>query len=387
MQGIYKYFRLAKKYPARFGAVVVAQMALGYATSRLVDMLVPPDNNNDDDELTTIDIPLWMRLGYTCIPVIREDGKTHVMRIPKSIAGASFSAVGVLLNELENGRVTRGEALSALGSQIASSWTYGFSEGAPIWRAAIPTAIQPLTDLITNMDAFGREIYRTDKYNRQIPASELGNKNVIPFIYEATKALNAATGGNEYKSGAVDINPSVVQYILQSVSGGYGVLARKFAEFISPAFSDQVEFEAQNLPMLGRLAYTIEPKSWYQDYAKYEEQYGSARLNNANKEFDSGYITKDELVDIQKHNVIIKSQDKYINKLLDLRKQFDINTQGYNALSREINRQRGLMVKLMEEIDWSKDNIADEARRVASKYDPNRKENLLKIRTEYAKEN
>lgn len=388
MQGIYKYFRLAKKYPARFGAVVVAQMALGYATSRLVDMLVStllPDN--DDDELTTIDIPLWMRLGYTCIPVIRKDGKMHVIRFPKSIAGASFSAVGVLLNELENGRVTRGEALSALGGQIASSWTYGFSEGAPIWRAAIPTGLQPLTDLITNMDAFGREIYRTDKFNRQIPASELGNKNVIPFIYEATKALNAATGGNEYKSGAVDINPSVVQYILQSVSGGYGVLARKFAEFISPAFSDQVEFEAQNLPMLGRLAYTIEPKSWYQDYAKYEEQYGSARLNNANKEFDSGYITKDELVDIQKHNVIIKSQDKYINKLLGLRKQFDINTQGYNALSREINRQRGLMVKLMEEIDWSKDNIAEQARRVATKYDPNRKENLLKIRTEYAKEN
>ncbi len=388
MQGIYKYFKLAQKYPARFGAVVVAQMALGYATSRLVDMLVStllPDN--DDDELTTIDIPLWMRLGYTCIPVIREDGKMHVVRIPKAIAGASFSAVGVLLNELENGRVTRGEALSALGSQIASSWTYGFSEGAPIWRAAIPTAIQPLTDLITNMDAFGREIYRTDKYNRQIPDSELGNKNVIPFIYEATKALNAATGGSEYKSGAVDINPSVVQYILQSVSGGYGVLARKFAEFISPAFSDQVEFEAQNLPMLGRLAYTVEPKSWYNDYAEYEEKYGSARLSNANKEFDSGYITKDELVDIQKHNVIIKSQDKYINKLLDLRKQFDINTQGYNALSREINRQRGLMVKLMEEIDWSKDNIAEQARRVATKYDPNRKENLLKIRTEYAKEN
>lgn len=389
MQGIYKYFRLAKKYPARFGAVVVAQMALGYATSRLVDMLVStllPDND-DDDELTTIDIPLWMRLGYTCIPVIRKDGKMHVIRFPKSIAGASFSAVGVLLNELENGRVTRGEALSALGSQIASSWTYGFSEGAPIWRAAIPTGLQPLTDLLTNMDAFGREIYRTDKYNRQIPASELGNKNVIPFIYEATKALNAATGGSEYKSGAVDINPSVVQYILQSVSGGYGVLARKFAEFISPAFSDQVEFEAQNLPMLGRLAYTVEPKSWYNDYAEYEEKYGSARLSNAKKEFKGGYITEDELEDIQKHNVIIKSQDKYINKLLDLRKQFDINTQGYNALSREINRQRGLMVKLMEEIDWSKDNIAEQARRVATKYDPNRKENLLKIRTEYAKEN
>ena len=388
MQGIYKFFRLAKKYPARFGAVVVAQMALGYATSRLVDMLVStllPDN--DDDELTTIDIPLWMRLGYTCIPVRRKDGKMHVIRIPKSIVGASFSAVGVLLNELENGRVTRGEALSALGGQIASSWTYGFSEGAPIFRAAIPTGAQVAFDIFANMDAFGREIYRTDKFNRQIPASELGNKNVIPFIYEATKALNAATGGNEYKSGAVDINPSVVQYILQSVSGGYGVLARKLAEFISPAFSDQVEFEAQNLPMLGRLAYTVEPKSWYNDYAEYEEKYGSARLSNAKKEFSRGYITEDELEDIQKHNVIVKSQDKYINKLLDLRKQFDINTPGYNALSDEINRQRGLMVKLMEEIDWSKDNIAAEARRVATKYDPNYKENLLKIRTEYAKEN
>lgn len=382
-QGIYKYLTLARKYPKRFVAVAMSQIALGYATCLLIDylydLLLPDD---DGDEIQTIEIPLWERLGYTAIPFMRRNGKVHTIRIPKSITFASFSAIGVLLNELQKQRITGEEALLAAASQMMSSWTYGFSEGAPFWRAAVPTVLQPIADIMNNTDAFGREVYRTDRFKQGIPNSELGLRNVIPWMYSMTKALNKATGGNEFKSGVIDINPSVVQYIMEQYAGGFGVLARKAIEFGASRFTDKVEFEMQNLLLLGRLTYTIEPKSWYPDYKKVQDAFGAAVFSNARNQYQAGYITEDELRQIGMRNYIFKNNDKVIKNLIDLRGNYAPSSMEYKVINREINRQRGLVVKIFEEADFNNRNSISE---IIKKYDPNRSNNLTNLYKEYAK--
>ena len=382
-QGIYKYLTLARKYPKRFVAVAMSQIALGYATCLLIDylydLLLPDD---DGDEIQTIEIPLWERLGYTAIPFMRRNGKVHTIRIPKSITFASFSAIGVLLNELQKQRITGEEALLAAASQMMSSWTYGFSEGAPFWRAAVPTVLQPIADIMNNTDAFGREVYRTDRFKQGIPNSELGLRNVIPWMYSMTKALNKATGGNEFKSGVIDINPSVVQYIMEQYAGGFGVLARKAIEFGASLFTDKVEFEMQNLLLLGRLTYTVEPKSWYPDYKKVQDAFGTAVFSNARNQYQAGYITEDELRQIGMRNYIFKNNDKVIKNLIDLRGNYAPSSMEYKVINREINRQRGLVVKIFEEADFNNRNSISE---IIKKYDPNRSNNLTNLYKEYAK--
>ena len=382
-QGIYKYLTLARKYPKRFALAVGAQIAMGYASCMLIDWLFTallPDD--DGDELQEVEIPLWERLGYTTIPVWRSNGKVQTIRIPKSVTFASFSAIGVLLNELQHQRITTKEALSAAASQMMSSWTYGFSEGAPFWRAAVPTALQPFADIKNNTDAFGREIRRTDKFDRGVPNSELGLKNVIPWIYEMTKALNKATGGNEFKSGAIDINPSVVQYIMQQFAGGFGVLARKTIELVSPIWTDQVEFEAQNMIALGRLAYTVEPKSWYPDYKVVDDTFGAEAFSSIKNQYRAGYISEEEARDFARRATVFKNYDKVIKNLIQLRNKYAPSSVEYKAINQEINRQRGLVVKIFEDSNFSNsENIS----KIVDKYDPNRRNNITNLYKEYAK--
>ena len=382
-QGIYKYLTLARKYPKRFALAVGAQIAMGYATCMLIDWLFTAFLPDDDgDELQEVEIPLWERLGYTTIPVWRSNGKVQTIRIPKSVTFASFSAIGVLLNELQHQRITTKEALSAAASQMMSSWTYGFSEGAPFWRAAVPTALQPIADIMNNTDAFGREVYRTDKFGQGTPNSELGLKNVIPWIYEMTKALNKATGGNEFKSGAIDINPSVVQYIMQQIAGGFGVMARKAIEFVSPIWTDKVEFEAQNIPMFGRLMYTVEPKSWYPDYKVVDDTFGAEAFSSIKNQFQAGYISEEEARDFARRATLFKNYDKVIKNLIQLRNKYAPSSAEYKTINQEINRQRGLVVKIFEESDFSNsENIS----KIVDKYDPNRRNNITNLYKEYAK--
>jgi hypothetical protein len=198
-----------------------------------------------------------------------------------------------------------------------------------------------------------------------------------------TKALNKATGGNEFKSGVIDINPSVVQYIMEQYAGGYGVLARKAIEFGASIFTDKVEFEMQNIPLLGRLTYTVEPKSWYSDYEKVQKAFGTSVFSNARNQFRAGYITEDELRRIGVRNYIFKNNDKVIKNLINLRGNYAPSSMEYKAINREINRQRGLVVKIFKEADFDNSQSISE---IIKKYDPNRSSNITNLYKEYAKQ-
>lgn len=392
MQGIYKQLRLGRKHKGRFALVAGVKIAMGYGYACLFDMLMSayfPDD--DDDLLVIVEAPLWMKLGYTCYPKFRGDNTISFGRIPKPIGYAAFSNLGVLLREIETGRLSTEEALEEAGKEVVKNWGYGFSEGTYPLRGFVPEYLKPFADLIMNQDSFGREIHRTDKFDNQIPNSELGQRNVIPAIYEATRWLNKVSGGNEFKSGSIDINPSDVQYILQSLAGGYGVIARKTIELGVSIVDDQVEFEMQNIPLINRINYTVAPKSWYEDYAEYEQMYGAAAWRNARNEYKAGYIDMEELESIGKRHFILEGTKDFeglndaISKLLDLRSLYSPNTPEYEDINSEINRTRGMIVKVMEETDWDSFNYRQDVKRVIEKYNPDMIERLRNLYRDYGK--
>lgn len=385
-QGIYKYVRVARKNPKRFTGICIALMGMGYLESMLTELLygaLTPED--DDDDLINYEIPLWERLTYTVIPVRKSDGKLHTIRIPKSTNLSSFTSIGTLIYEMEKGRITTEEALMAGASQMANSWTYGFSEGASPVRAVVPTALQGLFDLWQNTDAFGREIGRVDKFNKLTPDSELGQRNVIPWIYDLCAAINRATGGNEFRKGVIDINPSKVQYLMEQLAGGYGVMARRAMEFGHSLFDDQVEFELQNIPLYGRLMYSSGATSWYPDYEKYESKYGDNAWTNAIQEFKRGYISEEEYLDIAKHKTVLNLFEKKIQNVIKLRNQYAAGSLEYRNINDYVNRLRGLSVKMQEEINWSSSNLSSEVKRILDKYDPNFEDNYTNIFNDYAK--
>ena len=78
-----------------------------------------------------------------------------------------------------------------------------------------------MNDLGFNRNFFGQSITK-ESFDESTPSSQLGKTNVSPVLRTMAETFNSWSGGDEFKSGAVDINPSAVEYLLESYTGGRG---------------------------------------------------------------------------------------------------------------------------------------------------------------------
>jgi hypothetical protein len=97
------------------------------------------------------------------------------------------------------------------GSSMDSKWTS--------LRFMIPSAVAPIADTLVNETYYGAPIHPTRSSWDHSPDSERYFKGVSGFSKELTRWLNKWTGGSEYESGWMDLNPETMDYIVSSYAG------------------------------------------------------------------------------------------------------------------------------------------------------------------------
>jgi hypothetical protein len=351
---------------------------MGYGMAAVMEYLWP----DDEDEIVQTKVSSWLKRDYLTIPTFRKDGRGAVIRIPMPQMFRVPFALGSIIYDMQNGKISGWEAVNEMASAILNDFTYGFSESGSVWRSLKPTITQIGHDISHNTDVWGRPIHREDIAGKGTPDAELGAKNVANWAYAIASWLNKATGGSKIESGFIDINPSNLQYAVNQVFGGLGSTIRRTREFGESLFG-QAEFETQNIPILGGILYTVGEESAWDDYKRLDKEYGSSLKTKENllKE-DDRVMTQQERVDYAKRHAVWQRYDKPINTLIEIRNQYKYNSDEYEFINREINRQRALLVKMMEEVNFDK-NLTDETQRIEAKYDPYRTENYIQIRKEY----
>lgn len=364
---------------ARSAAILTALGVLGYLWTSALDDLW--GDEEDGDEISQTKMSDWLKQGYFAIPLNQRKGAA--IRIPMPQGLRVPFAIGSIISDYNRGYLDDKETANAIWNVIATDFVYGFNEGARWQRAFAPSVVQTSADIKANEDVWGRRIYKEDIYGASHPNTELGNNNVSPIIKGITDWLNKTTGGNEFKSGKIDFNPSKVQYRLEQAFGGLGSFVRRTGEFASSiAPNNNVEFELQNIPILGNLLYSVKPQNWLEGYAEIEDKYGSAAFASAKKQHRAGYMSEEEWRGIAVPAARFKALDSRIKNLIKLRNEYVPSSAEYKVINREINRQRGLVVKIFEEADINNpQSISD----IVEKYDPNRRENLTNLYKEYAK--
>ncbi len=95
-------------------------------------------------------------------------------------------------------------------------------------------------------------IYKDSEYNKTDPEWTKAYKSANKYIVWATKELNEATGGNDYKKGSVDINPSKIEYMLKGYLGGLFSFADKLIK-TGETVAGAREFDVKNTPFINRL--------------------------------------------------------------------------------------------------------------------------------------
>ena len=172
------------------------------------------------------------------------------LKIPLPYGYAFFHNLGRISTEvalskgMENYDRDVGDAGLELAQSLVSNYSpIGFDNSdntfkniaktvTPDSLARIPA--KQVVELLVNEDFFGAPIYFQNFPGQNKPSSWHENNKTGDWIEKSTRAINEATGGTDFAPGKIDIDPSVVQYFIDYISGGLGRnvgrVARQFSE-------------------------------------------------------------------------------------------------------------------------------------------------------------
>ncbi|MDP1931891.1 MAG: LPD38 domain-containing protein [Gammaproteobacteria bacterium] len=160
--------------------------------------------------------------------------------------------------------------LAGLGSFSPIGFQQSDSGANMALKNAAPTIIKPIVEVALNENFMGSSIYTENlPFGTPRPDSALG-RNSTPEAYRALSLwLNEVTGGSEYRPGAVDVNPDVMQHFLDYFGGSaYAFFGSKVPDAVHRAAAGVVA-EENRVPFLSRISGRVLP---YADNEKFYQR-------------------------------------------------------------------------------------------------------------------
>lgn len=274
VQGTYRASRLAE-FGKVFGSVVAIMVVGGF-----LNTIFNPNDPEDEKNWSEYDRMQNVILFGVKLPV------THFFRGfwamgaqtalayqgEKSVPNALFDAAKAMTSEI----------IPAVFNPLnAARWD---AESGIEWRTpreGVPSVIAPMVDVAINESFTGARVYRepiTD--GDKIPQSFLGKRDVSPLTQSISNFLLEAGGGDSkikdlYQADGskvntlfFDVNPSAMEYLATSYTGGVGKFAMDSYKSIAH-IAETGEVDVARLPIVNRAV-----KPYNEDrvfYAKYSE--------------------------------------------------------------------------------------------------------------------
>lgn len=185
-----------------------------------------------------------------------------------------FSVIGTHAEAVTAGTLDATEAAKNLGLAILGSfspigWEDSDSATGLLMKNLTPTLVRSFAQVGFNEDFAGRLIYRDDlPFGTPTPASSRAMPST-PEPYKAIASfLNDVTGGSEYQTGSIDINPDVMQHLVNYYGGGAWGFVEKTSSFAARVATGE-EVERYRIPFAGRFASSTSP---YRDQGLFYER-------------------------------------------------------------------------------------------------------------------
>lgn len=236
VQGTAQLFKLAKNNPKQFGIVAGSLMALGFLSTALVRGL---DIDGDEDEdkkknrkergMSALDeVPDYKRSTSLILMPNQAFGA-----IPVAYGWNAFFAAGAFLADSVVGNVPASlsfkrtlqaglEAFSPVGS---SGFDFTKAASDPVGQAVAllaPTVAAPMAQWYTNTSRYGGPLYPTNQFNSAVGASDTTKafSSVNPIARGFAEGLQELTGGDRRNQRGIDLNPALIDHMVQSYMPG-----------------------------------------------------------------------------------------------------------------------------------------------------------------------
>jgi len=186
-------------------------------------------------------------------------------KIPMPYGYNVFGVTGAGLESVFNGGNSPvDESGNIILATLGSFSPIGFQDSQSVTglllKNAAPTVVKPVVEIALNENFFGSSIYSENfPFGDQKPDSALGRRST-PAAYQSVATwLNKVTGGSQHRSGAVDVNPDIMNYVMDYFGGAsYGFFGTKLPDYATRKLTG-VETEDYKTPFLSRLAGRVMP--------------------------------------------------------------------------------------------------------------------------------
>lgn len=217
-------FQKAKKSPGKAAAWAAFIFGTSLAVALINNMLA------DDDDEEYLDLPDYLRQSNIFIPV--GDGYYIKWSIPQEVR-PFYSMADILVSKIK-GKTPHKNAWQ-VGKEMGLTimqWLpmNPFDAEDPI-LAFVPDWIAPEVEAWINKTAFGGKIYddmifKPEAVRENIPAYRKATSKTGKVYVEMSELLNAISGGDEVQKGAININPAVVEHLVEGHLAGMYDLAK-----------------------------------------------------------------------------------------------------------------------------------------------------------------
>lgn len=241
------------------------------ATLFLLGMMMASVGSGDDDD-DYFNLPDYVRRSNLCFSL-----GGVMITVPLPVEARAIYGLGELCASLCSGKekMSNGELAMALAGQVSQCLPLDFLEGGGGWNAFLPSSVKPVVEAANNKGWSGLPIWKETPFNANEPEWTKAYKNANRQLVYLAKWTNEATGGNDVKSGYLDINPSQVEYVLKGYFGGYSTQLLHLVHLGETVIGDR-EFAWQDVPLATRIVKSADERTrdrrMLNTYYKYKEE-------------------------------------------------------------------------------------------------------------------
>ena len=324
VQGMTNFGRAFGRHPGEAVAGAAAMFLLG----ALMAAIGGGDGDGPDDKNDYWNLPEYVRRSNVVFRVPGMDNSW--ISIPLPVDYRSGYGMGELMVSAMSGkeRYTPLELTHAMASQVSQLFPIDFMEGGDwlSWKAFVPSAVKPFAEVMTNESWTGMPIYKETPFNEDDPEWTKAYKSANGYLVGASRKLNEWTGGDRYTKGAIDINPSKVEYLLNGVFGGMSRSVDELTKMGETIIGGR-EYDPRSFMLVNRLVKRGDERTEYRavnnEYFRIKEECEKLRkrLNHYENDTEDGvfdYAEKIAWLNASPEYRILQTYEKYADDVDDI---------------------------------------------------------------------
>ena len=363
IQGTTNFGRQAKRHPKKALAGAATMFLLGALMAAIGG---GDDGDDDGNKDAYYNLPEYVRRSNVVFRLPGMDESWISMPLP--VEYRAMYGMGELMVSAMSGKehYTALELSHQMASQVSQLFPIDFMEGGDwlSWKAFVPSSVKPVAEVMTNESWTGMPIYKDTPFNKDDPEWTKAYKSANGYLVGASKKLNEWTGGDRYEKGAIDINPSKVEYLLNGVFGG---MSRSVDELtkMGETIVGEREYDPRSFMLLNRLVKRGDERTEYRavnnEYFRIKEECEGLRkrLNHYENDTDDGifdYAKKIAWLNASPEYRILETYEEYAGDIDDINEELKeaerdgASSQEKKKLEEDLNQAKSMLVKKVNEI-------------------------------------